>query len=176
MNRLEISARLRSARGLSTVFGGLFLLLAIGCSSDSATPTAPTRSDLFMTSANILVNGQSVNGLTVARGQGGSTRFEAQLLTRPDSTPTSPPMMWLEFGRPQGMGMARDTGRVQLFDDGTHGDQVTGDGLYCFEDIAGDYGMHTASAPMGEYHYEFYGIHDSHETNHINVTVTVIDS
>ena len=86
-------------------------------------------------------------------------------------------MMWLEFERPRGMGMGHHTGRIPLYDDGTHGDRVAGDGLYCFEDFVGDYGCHSDDANSGEYHYEFYGVHhDGHESNHMTVSVTITDS
>ena len=176
MNRVEINVKSKTLRKASAFVGGLLFLLAAGCSSDNPSPTAATKPDLMMTSASIVVNDQSVNGQTLSRGEstGVSTRFEAQIATF--GLPTAPVEMWLEYGRPQGSGLPRDTGRLRLYDDGMQGDLVAGDGRYSFEDLAGDYGFHSIVAPVGEYHYEFYGFHDDHETNHINTTVTIIDS
>ena len=156
------------------------LVLTLGaCSSgsDSSSPTDPPNSELTMTSADILVSGQSVAGGTFSQGhgEGSSTRFKAELMLNGQPAPGQ--MAWLEFDRPMGMGndMMRHTDRVQMYDDGTHGDRVAGDGIYCLEDFAGDYGCHRADAEPGEYHYEFYGVHatDGHETNHMQVKVTI---
>jgi hypothetical protein len=77
----------------------------------------------------------------------------------------------------QGMGSGHHQGRFQLYDDGTHGDHVPGDGLYCFEDFAAEYGCHGPKAQPGEYHYEFWGEHqqDGHHSNRHRVTVTLSD-
>jgi len=162
---------------LAFVTAALFALSMVACSSgsDDDSPTSPGNSDLIMTSADILVSGQSVAGGTFSQGhgEGSSTRFEAELMSEGQMAPGQ--MVWLEFDRPMGMGMMRHADRVQMYDDGTHGDRVAGDGIYCLEDFAGDYGCHRADAEPGEYHYEFYGVHatDGHETNHMNVTVTI---
>ena len=157
------------------------LLSLVSCSSgsDSSSPTNPTNPSLVMTSADVLVSGQSVAGGTFPQGHGesSSTRFEAEL--KWDGQPAPGQMVWLEFDRPMGMGhgMMRHTDRVQMYDDGTHGDRVAGDGIYCLEDFAGDYGCHRADSEPGEYHYEFYGVHaaDGNETNHMSVMVTITD-
>lgn len=159
----------------------LVVLSLVACSSGSGedNPTSPANPDLVMTSADILVSGQSVAGGTFSQGhgEGSSTRFEAELMSNGQMAPGQ--MAWLEFDRPMmgGNGMMRHTDRVQMYDDGTHGDRVAGDGIYCLEDFQGDYGCHRADAEPGEYHYEFYGVHatDGHETNHMQVQVTITD-
>jgi hypothetical protein len=165
------------------VFAAALLVLVsfVACSSsgDDGSPTSPANPDLMMTSADILVSGQSVAGGTFSQGhgEGSSTRFEAELMSNGQPAPGQ--MVWLEFDRPMmgGNGMMRHTDRVQMYDDGTHGDRVAGDGIYCLEDFQGDYGCHRADAEPGEYHYEFYGVHatDGHETNHMQVQVTITD-
>lgn len=168
-----------SAAGLLTA--ALLVVTLIGCSSsgDDSGPTGPANPELMMTSADVLVAGQSVAGGTFMQGhgEGDSTRFEAQLMS--DGQPAPGQMVWLEFDRPMmgGNGMMRHTNRIQMYDDGTHGDRVAGDGTYCLEDFAGDYGCHREDAEPGEYHYEFYGVHatDGHETNHMTVSVTITD-
>lgn len=167
--------------GAAALFGIVVLLFVAGCNGSSHNPMSSAGTELMVTSASVLVDGQPVNGQTFRRGfgAGSSTRFEAQLMTG-DGTPAPGQMMWLEYDLPQamgmGMGMGHHVGRIALYDDGTHGDRVAGDGLYCFEDLVGDYGCHGADAELGEYHYEFYGMHNGHETNHMMVSVTVVDS
>ena len=156
---------------------GATVLVAAGCSGDGASPTEPASAEFTLTSAQVIVGSQSVNGqiLPEGHGEGESTRFEAHLMA-PDSQAAGA-TVWMEFDRPRGMGMGHHVGRIQLYDDGTHGDAVAGDGVYCFEDVVGDYGCHGGDAGPGEYHYEFFAEHrDGHETNHMLVTVTITDS
>lgn len=162
---------------------GLLALLAIsvagiGCSSSEGDsgPTAPESQEFVLKSAVVSVNGDVVNGQTLPRGhgEGGSTRFEAEMMSNGLREPGA--TVWMQYDRPMGMNMMRHAGRLQLYDDGTHGDRVAGDGLYCFEDFEGEYGCHSAQAKMGEYHYEFHGEHDDgHESNHMTVTVRITD-
>lgn len=167
-----------SSRSSSLAFAAtaLVVLSLVACSSGSGedNPTSPANPDLVLTSADILVSGQSVAGGTFSQGhgEGSSTRFEAELMSNGQLAPGQ--MVWLEFDRPMGMGMGRHHNRVQMYDDGTHGDRIAGNGIYCLEDFAGDYGCHRADAEPGEYHYEFYGEHqDGHESNHMTATVTI---
>jgi hypothetical protein len=171
---LDSGTSWRISRVFAAAFGGLLLVLATACGGSNESPTSPVSTDLVVRSAVVSVNGQSVGGqnLTQGHGDGDSTRFEAQLMA--GGVPAPGQVMWLEFDRPRGMGMGHHVGRAQLYDDGSHGDRVAGDGLYCLEDVVGDYGCHSAQAAPGEYHFEFYGLHsDGHETNHLTVTVTI---
>lgn len=160
------------------LLGALLLsALALGCSGDGDSgPTAPENQEIVLSAAAVSVNGAVVNGQTLPQGhgEGGSTRFEAEVMV--NGLPDSRAMVWMQYDRPMGMGMMRHTGRIGLYDDGTHGDRVAGDGLYCLEDFQGEYGCHSKSAEMGEYHYEFYGTHDNgHESNHMTVVVNIVD-
>jgi hypothetical protein len=47
-------------------------------------------------------------------------------------------------------------GTVLCYDDGTHGDDIAGDGIYHFMDPDDAIGCHGIGAPRGEYHYEFW--------------------
>ncbi len=176
MKHQDPSSSLFRTSMLTIVTAALLVLTLGACSSgsDSSSPTDPANAELTMTSADVLVSGQSVAGQTFSQGhgEGSSTRFEAELMLNGQMAPGQ--MAWLEFDRPMGMGMMHHTGRVQLHDDGTHGDRVAGDGIYCLEDFKGDYGCHRADAEPGEYNYEFYGEHqDGHESNHMTVKVTI---
>lgn len=155
------------------------ILLATGCSSSGdGSPSAPTTQNLVLSEAAVMVDGQPVNGQTLdpGFGAGSTTRFEAHL--RDGSGPALGHTVWVEFDRPMGQGMGHGghhQGRFQLYDDGTHGDQVPGDGIYCFEDFEAEYGCHGPNAQPGEYHYEFWGEHqqDGHHSNRFGTTVTL---
>lgn len=161
-------------------FSGVLLLsvLPLGCSGDGDSgPTAPENQVFLLSTAAVSVNGTVVNGQTLPQGhgEGGSARFEARVMSNgmPDPRAT----VWMQYSRPMGMGMMHHTGRTELYDDGTHGDRVAGDGLYCLEDFQGEYGCHSSNSAVGEYHYEFHGVHhDGHESNHMTVTVRITDN
>lgn len=71
-------------------------------------------------------------------------------------------------------GMMGGTREFHLYDDGTHGDEHAGDGIYCFEDAQFQYACNAQGMGAGIYHYEFYGMdHEGHHTNHVDVTVTL---
>lgn len=153
--------------------------LAPGCSDGNGDsgPTVPQSRELVLSNAVVSVNGDAVNGQTFPQGHGagGSTRFEAEMMSNGSREPSA--TVWMQYDRPMGMNMMRHTGRLELYDDGTHGDHVAGDGLYCFEDSEGDYGCHAARAKAGEYLYEFYGFDDDgHESNHMTVRVNITDN
>lgn len=151
--------------------------LLVACNSGSDSPTAPANvSAMALSAAAVIVEGQTVNGLTLHPGHGGTggTRFEARV--QMPMGPVAGAQVWMRFERPGGMGgMMGSSGVVMLHDDGTHGDGQPGDGLYCLFDERDDYGCHGASAPMGDYRYEFWGSHSYGETNHMMVVVTVAE-
>jgi hypothetical protein len=153
----------------------LALVAACGSSDDDSSPTASRTASFAISSATLSVGGQVVNGMTLSRGhgQGASTRFEARMVDL-QGQPVTGPTVRVRYQRPQGMGMMNSSGTMMLYDDGTHGDLVPGDGLYCYEDWAGDYGCHTASSPMGQYHYEFWGEDDAgRQCDPLTATVTI---
>jgi len=176
--KLKDLAQRYSRRVVLGLLGGLLVSVStLGCSgSGDSGPTAPESQEFVLSRAVVSVNGDAVNGQTLPQGfgEGGSTRFEAEMMSNGSREPGA--TVWMQYDRPMGMGMMRHTGRIQLHDDGTHGDRVAGDGLYCLEDFEGRYGCHSASAEMGEYHYEFYGFHDDgHESNHMTVRVNIAE-
>ena len=148
------------------------LVATTRCGGDDG-PTAPSSSAIALTGASVAVNGQIVNGQTLPRGhgQGGSTRFEASLML--GGRPAPGQVVQVRFDRP-GPGMMNTSGMFSLYDDGTHGDRMPGDGIYCYEDMAGQYGCHSEDARPGQYQYDFSGMHEgTHESNHMMVTVTI---
>jgi hypothetical protein len=154
----------------------LSLVVGLAVSAcDGSTPTQPTSSSIVLQKATVSVAGTVVNGTTVSRDHetGASTRFEAHLVDlagRPALGHTAR----IDYMRPNGHGSMMNGGRMTLYDDGTHGDRMANDGIYCFEDFGGEYGCHGANAPMGRHDYDFFGMdHSNGETNHMLVTVTV---
>lgn len=167
--------------------GALALTAALAlsaCSGDSSSPTDPgvTNAGLQLASAEVQANGeeyQAGSGGTFHHehdgAQGGSTLFEATL-TR-DGAPATGPEVEVHYETPMGHGggmMDGGTGSFHLYDDGTHGDPTPGDGVYHYEDHEGRYGFHHQEAGHGDYHYDFFGLHeDGSETNHMMIDVTV---
>jgi hypothetical protein len=149
------------------------LVATMGCGGNDA-PTAPPGSVIALTDARVMVNGEVVNGQTLPRGHGagGSTRFEASFVV--GDRPATGQAVRVQFDRPAGSGMMNMGGMFALYDDGSHGDRMPGDGTYCYEDTVGQYGCHTEDSRPGQYHYDFWGMHESmHESNHMRVTVTI---
>lgn len=140
-----------------------------------STPTEPAVRALVLRQATVSVDGVVVNGATVSRrhGPGASTRFEAHLADL-SGNPALGHMARVAYSRPDGHGSMMDGGRMTLYDDGTHGDRVSGDGVYCYDDLDGTYGCHGDNAQMGQHSYDFVGMdHAGGESNHMLVTVNV---
>lgn len=169
-----------SLRATAIALAPLLLAAFAACGGGGAgsSPTAPETRTLALTEASILVDGQpvSTDGTFHHDHGGGSpagaTRFEARLTQ--EGRPAPGYRVQVQFERPGGM-MHR-SGSFFLYDDGTHGDHVPGDGLYCLEDPDGAYGFHHMGAFHGQYHYDFCGLYgDGAETNHRLFHVTVTD-
>jgi len=152
------------------------LLMTAGCSGSGSSPTAPSPqfTSVALSSATVMVDGQDVSGTSVTQGHhGAATHFEAHVQHQGTLDPGF--QVWMRYDQPDGHGMMGRHGSVALYDDGTHGDPVAGDGIYCFDDDMGDIGCQADDAPMGPYHYDFYGTGPhGDETNHCQVTVTVV--
>lgn len=154
------------------------MVVGLGCDGSSSSPTAPSVERLSLVTASIEADGAPV-GDAYQHGDhgGGSTFFTARLVS--GSNPGAGHYVYVHATPPGGMGGMGMWGshQFQLWDDGTHGDPVAGDGVYCLEDFSGEHGFHHAGARHGEYHYEFWGAHrsDFAETNHIRRTIRVED-
>jgi len=152
-----------------------FLLVAAwGCGSDD--PTTPQTAEIMLSEAKISINDESLGGRNIHQGEySAPMRFEARLVDRQgDLVPGG--RMQVQVGMPGMMGhMNGIAGEFYCYDDGTHGDPMAGDGVYCFVDSIGDYGCHRIDARLGDYNYDFCGYdQQGNESNHINVTVTLV--
>ena len=128
---------------------------------------------LTLTSAKVMIGSTVVNDQTISRSHpmGTTTRFEAMLMD--DHGRAAGYRMQMRYSLPQMMGGMMG-GNLMLYDDGTHGDHMAGDGVYSYEDMDGQYGCNRMDSPMGQYSYDFSGMDDmGHTTNHLMVTVTV---
>lgn len=135
-----------------------------GCSSDNSTSNS-TQVPSVQT-VNISISGVNVMNSTIAPGEGNSTLFSAF----PSRVEPGLQVM-MQFRTPSMMGGMRSQ---MMYDDGTHGDRVAGDGQYCYEDVNGNPGMHMQNAMMGNYNFEFYcenskGDHSSHMNAWVDV-------
>lgn len=131
-----------------------------GCSGDHAATMAPTSMPGAPTVSNaqVLVAGQSIQGLVV-EGTNEPSLFRVRV-DAPGGLSTVQRVV-LRYSQPgrnhhSGMMMGGFGGTVLCYDDGTHGDDVAGDGIYHFMDPDEDIGCHGIEAPLGEYHYEFW--------------------
>lgn len=139
------------------------LLMGIGllaCSDDGSSLMGPTSrpNPPAITSAEILVHGQSVQGV-VTRGTDAPALFRVRVHA-PGGLPTIQRVV-LSYTQPGANHHGRSMmggfrGTVFCYDDGTHGDDVAGDGIYHFMDPDDAIGCHGVGAPPGDYHYEFW--------------------
>lgn len=163
----------------STVVG----LAACGGGGGGSSPTDPANPALSLTAASVVAGSQAFQGGTQSTyHQGtnapanGTTRFEATLVR--DGVPATGHDVEVTFDMPMGGGMMAGGGHgtFHLYDDGTHGDQTPGDGIYCYADDDGSYGFHHQGAHHGDYHYDFFGIRpDGGQTNHLMINIDVED-
>jgi hypothetical protein len=134
---------------------------------------APTIRD-----AQVLVGGHPVQGL-VAEGTDEPTLFRVRV-DSPEGL-ASIERVVLRYAQPgpnhpggHGGGMMGSfQGTVLCYDDGTHGDDIAGDGIYHFMDPDEQIGCHGIGAPPGEFRYEFWceDIHGQ-QSNTLSVIVT----
>jgi hypothetical protein len=157
----------------------VLVLAAGGCSKDDPTqPEDSAAGDVTLSSAKVSVGGQSLDGLDIRQGDyAGPMHYEARLADH-EGNPVAGGRVQVQFGVSGMMGHMdgyMHLGEFYCYDDGTHGDHVPGDGVYCFDDEAGEYGCHRDDARPGEYHYEFCGFDQhGHESNRMEVTVHLV--
>lgn len=151
------------------------VLAAIGCSDDDARPADPVAADLTLTQARVSIDGRSLDGQAVLQGdKAASVQYEARL-TDHQGNPLAGGQVLVRYGMQGMMGHDMHLGEFPCYDDGTHGDPMPGDGIYCFVDDGQEYGCHRADARPGEYHYEFCGFdQQGHESNRMTVRVSLL--
>jgi hypothetical protein len=136
------------------------LALAVSCSDSSSSPTASTGRPQAptVTDPEVLVGGVPMSGLAAVSGD------ESSLFRIRPHAPgglSSIRQVTLHYQQPgpnhHGGGMMTSfSGTVLCYDDGTHGDEVPGDGIYSFMDPDDDIGCGRFHAPSGEYQYQFW--------------------
>ena len=151
---------------------GILALLS-GCSGDGGGRANDVlQSDVRLAGADVLIDGTSVDSATVAPGSGSSTLFTATLADPGDTSRIRNVQM--EYPVHSSTGMMGHGSTVSMYDDGSHGDPVPGDGVYCYLDADGHIGPHDDDCPRGDYVYRFHGTDMlGHETNWIECRVTV---
>lgn len=145
-----------------------------GGGSSPTGPNNPGTSSVTLASADVLVGGASVNGMTIAPGSGNSTLFTCTLRDPADHAMIT--RMQMDYPVRSGMGMMGGRDTVTCHDDGLDGDEVAGDGVYTYMDMTanGTVGVHSMSCPNGTYSYAFRGTDQSgRRTNSLTCTVTL---
>lgn len=122
-------------------------------SVSQSAPDAPAVSN-----AQVLVAGEPIQGLVVD-GTDQPSLFRVRVHA-PGGLPSVQRVV-LRYSQPGpnhhgGPMMGGFRGTVLCYDDGTHGDDVAGDGIYHFTDPDEDIGCHGVDAPPGDYHYDFW--------------------
>lgn len=136
----------------------------IACSGENASMTGPASRPAppAVSNAQVLVGGQPVRGVVI-EGTDMPALFRVRVHA-PGGLPTiqrvslrySQPGPNYHGGFHGGPMMGGFRGTVFCYDDGTHGDDIAGDGIYHFMDPQDNVGCHGIGAPPGEYRYEFW--------------------
>lgn len=164
---------------IATIAVAILVFAAGGCSEDDPTqPAGSNTGDLALSEAKVSVDGQSLDGQNIPQGSNaGPARYEARLADH-YGNPVTGGQVQVRYGLSGMMGHMNGymhLGEFYCYDDGTHGDPISGDGIYCFIDYVQDYGCHRAGAQPGEYRYEFCGFDQhGHESNRMDVRVNLM--
>lgn len=130
------------------------------CSDSHSMPTtsSPTSGGPEVTNPQVLVGGMPVQGF-VSLGTDETGLFRIHV--RAPGGLTSIQRVVLQYSQPGpnhhgGSMMGGFSGTVLCYDDGTHGDDVPGDGIYHYMDPENQIGCHGRNAPAGNYQYAFW--------------------
>jgi hypothetical protein len=122
-----------------------------------------------------MVNGIAIQG-RVTRGTGEPALFRVHI-SAPGGLSTIQQVV-MQYTQPSsnhhgGPMMGGFQGTIFCYDDGTHGDDVPGDGIYHFTDPQNQIGCHGLGAPSGNYEYRFW-CEDIYGQQSDTATVTVV--
>lgn len=146
----------------------IVVLVVLGNCKKAAldSPTAVT--------AMILVNGSNMtNGSMSNPGQGDRMTMRTQFSDPQGSNTIRAAVASYSHGH----GMMDHMGQITLWDDGTHGDDVAGDGWYHMEDEMLEMMSMMGNSwnqIMGTHEFEFYCLdEDGNESNHITAHINI---
>jgi hypothetical protein len=155
----------------------MVVVLIVACSDDpsmmtgsSAMPGPPTVSN-----AAVIVGGVAVQG-RVTGGTGETALFRVRV--HAPEGPSTVQRVVMQYVQPGpnhhgGPMIGGYQGTVLCYDDGTHGDDIAGDGYYHFMDPQNQIGCHGYDAPRGNYEYHFW-CEDIYSQRSNTATVTVV--
>lgn len=159
------------------LFALLVAAVAVGCSDAASmmTGTSPTVGAPSVSNAAVIVNGSSVQG-SVAQGTGDPSLFQVRV--HAPGGPSTVRQVIMQYSQPGpnhhgGRMMGGFQGTVFCYDDGTHGDDIPGDGIHHFMDPQNQVGCHGLNAPRGEYEYHFW-CEDVYGQRSNTLSVTVV--
>jgi len=150
----------------------------VACSDSSSSPTTSPLSMSgrpVVTNPEVLVSGLPVPGV-VTRGDDQPGLFRVHVRA-PGGLATIRRVV-LQYAQPGpnhhgGSMMGGFSGTVLCYDDGTHGDDVPGDGIYHYMDPENQIGCHGLNAPGGSYEYAFW-CEDVHGQRSNTATLTIV--
>lgn len=156
-----------SMRGLLVWCSLLLFLGMVACSKDDS--VSSLNQVPFPQKVMISMSGTDVTNSTMHAGMAGTTLYKAYP-SRIESGMT----VWVQFRSPSMGMMTSGMGAMRMYDDGTHGDHMPGDGEYCYEDEDDMPGMHMMDAPHGHYEFDFYcenthGDHGNHQSAYVEI-------
>ena len=165
----------------------LLAVVVVAACSGGATSDSPSTSTVealavpAVSQPTVLVKGTPVEG-DLQAGTNDPTVFRVAV-TAPGG-PSTVRKVTMTYSQPganhqgdmchdHGCGGGPYTGTVDCYDDGTHGDDVPGDGIYHYTDPNHQIGCNGRNAHPGEYTYSFYceDIHGQ-RSNTASVTLT----
>lgn len=142
------------------LLAGAMALTLIACSDENGSMMGPAaRPDPpSVSNAQVLVGGVPVRGVVID-GTDAPALFRVRIHA-PEGLQTIQ-RVTLRYSQPGpnhhgGSMMGGFRGTVLCYDDGTHGDDIAGDGIYHFMDPNDEIGCHGIRAPRGQYQYEFW--------------------
>ena len=166
------------------------LILLAGCGETDLTSSLeslpPETSE-----ARVLINDEAASGqisvpsgIAITQGHGRSQsrmKLTARFQQAAGGAPIQEGYCDYSHQRQQTMGgMMQHRGQFRLWDDGTHGDQTPGDGIYCNEGLFSDMmrftgmPMHNMDETIGDHEGEFYCVDEGgRESNRVTVRFEV---
>jgi hypothetical protein len=146
------------------------VVLITGCADQTPVSPGPGVLANGIAAAHVYVGGTLVDG-QVVRSAMGRTMFEARLSDPARRGDVRQVMM--RYNIP-GMGgsMMRRSGEQICYDDGSHGDDIAGDGIYHLMDEDDRMGCGRSDSPMGDYEYFFRcELNDGSHAGEVSVVV-----
>lgn len=148
----------------------LIALTVTACSSTEPAGEPPTATT-GIEAAEVFVGGSPASGGAIS-GEQGPSLFQVQLRDRDPLHLESVERCAVHYDLPgDGLLPLRRLGEQPVFDDGSHGDDVPGDGVFHWLDEEDTIGGGRIDAPAGDYQYRFHCRFEDGSESDAEVTV-----